>query len=121
MLEDSVDPAMLRHHGDVEARPGMLDFAVNVQGLAPPNWLRERLAARLTDLGRYPSSDDEHAARAAVAARHGRSPDEVLLLAGAAEGFAMLPRLAPGSPPSSTRPSPSRNSPYVRLMSRSPG
>ncbi|MFD6401722.1 Rv2231c family pyridoxal phosphate-dependent protein CobC [Nocardia sp. NPDC060249] len=95
MLEDSVDPAMLRHHGDVEARPGMLDFAVNVQGIAPPGWLRDRLTARLADLGRYPSADDEHAARAAVAARHGRSPDEVLLLAGAAEGFAMLPRLAP--------------------------
>ncbi|MFC6013401.1 pyridoxal phosphate-dependent aminotransferase [Nocardia lasii] len=95
MLEDSVDPAMLRHHGDVEARPGMLDFAVNVQGIAPPAWLRDRLAARLTDLGRYPSADDEHAARLAVAARHGRAPDEVLLLAGAAEGFAMLPRLAP--------------------------
>ncbi|MFE3321328.1 pyridoxal phosphate-dependent aminotransferase [Nocardia sp. NPDC059195] len=86
---------MLRHHGDVEARPGMLDFAVNVQGVAPPDWLRDRLAARLTDLGRYPSSDDEHTARVAVAARHGRAPDEVLLLAGAAEGFAMLPRLAP--------------------------
>ncbi|WP_446226506.1 pyridoxal phosphate-dependent aminotransferase [Nocardia sp. IBHARD005] len=86
---------MLRHHGDVEARPGMLDFAVNVQGVTPPAWLRERLAARLTDLGRYPSSDDDHTARVAVAARHGRSPDEVLLLAGAAEGFAMLPRLAP--------------------------
>lgn len=95
MFEDSVDPAMLRHHGDVEARPGMLDFAVNVQGLAPPAWLRDRLAARLADLGRYPCSDDEHAARAAVAARHGRAPEEVLLLAGAAEGFAMLPRLAP--------------------------
>ncbi|MFC9664114.1 Rv2231c family pyridoxal phosphate-dependent protein CobC [Nocardia sp. NPDC127606] len=95
MLEDSVDPAMLRHHGDVEARPGMLDFAVNVQGVAPPDWLRDRLAARLADLGRYPGSDDEDAARVAVAARHGRSPDEVLLLAGAAEGFAMLPRLAP--------------------------
>ncbi|MFD4353726.1 Rv2231c family pyridoxal phosphate-dependent protein CobC [Nocardia sp. NPDC058518] len=86
---------MLRHHGDVEARPGMLDFAVNVQGVAPPAWLRERLAARLTDLGRYPSSEDDRTARVAVAARHGRSPDEVLLLAGAAEGFAMLPRLAP--------------------------
>ncbi|MGW6427243.1 Rv2231c family pyridoxal phosphate-dependent protein CobC [Nocardia sp. NPDC055053] len=95
MFQDSVDPAMLRHHGDVEARPGMLDFAVNVRGAAPPAWLRDRLAARLDDLGRYPSAEDEAAARAAVAARHGRTPDEVLLLAGAAEGFAMLPRLAP--------------------------
>lgn len=92
---DSVDHAKLRHHGDVDARPGMLDFAVNVQGGAPPGWLRNRLAARLDDLGRYPSVADELAARAAVAARHGRSADEVLLLAGAAEGFAMLPRLAP--------------------------
>ncbi|WP_394358673.1 pyridoxal phosphate-dependent aminotransferase [Nocardia canadensis] len=95
MFQDSVDSAMLRHHGDVDARPGMLDFAVNVRGTAPPAWLRDRLAARLDDLGRYPSAEDEAAARAAVAARHGRRPDEVLLLAGAAEGFALLPRLAP--------------------------
>ncbi|MFD6162842.1 Rv2231c family pyridoxal phosphate-dependent protein CobC [Nocardia sp. NPDC060256] len=95
MPEDSVDPAKLRHHGDVDARPGMLDFAVNVQGSAPPDWLRRRLAARLDSLGRYPSAEEDRTARRAVAARHGRSPDEVLLLAGAAEGFAMLPRLAP--------------------------
>ncbi|QBS43955.1 Rv2231c family pyridoxal phosphate-dependent protein CobC [Nocardia sp. CS682] len=95
MSEDSVDHAELRHHGDVDARPGMLDFAVNVQGSAPPDWLRQRLAARLDTLGRYPSAEEDHTARCAVAARHGRRPDEVLLLAGAAEGFAMLPRLAP--------------------------
>lgn len=95
MPEDSVDHAKLRHHGDVDARPGMLDFAVNVRGSAPPAWLRERLAARLDTLGRYPSAAEETVARAAVAARHGRGPEEVLLLAGAAEGFAMLPRLAP--------------------------
>ncbi|WP_019928417.1 Rv2231c family pyridoxal phosphate-dependent protein CobC [Nocardia sp. BMG111209] len=88
-----VDRELLRHHGDVDAQPGMLDFAVNVQGSGPPAWLRERLAARLGELGRYPSAAEEHAARAAVAARHGRTPEEVLLLAGAAEGFAMLPRL----------------------------
>ncbi|NEW43366.1 Rv2231c family pyridoxal phosphate-dependent protein CobC [Nocardia cyriacigeorgica] len=92
---DRIDLAELRHHGDVEARPGLLDFAVNVQGSAPPDWLRARLAARLDDLGRYPSVEADLAARVAVAARHGRSPDEVLLLAGAAEGFAMLPRLIP--------------------------
>ncbi|MFI9403776.1 Rv2231c family pyridoxal phosphate-dependent protein CobC [Nocardia sp. NPDC052316] len=95
MSEDSVEHAKLRHHGDVDARPGMLDFAVNVQGSAPPDWLRQRLAARLDTLGRYPSAAEDHTARCAVAARHGRSPDEVLLLAGAAEGFAMLPRLTP--------------------------
>ncbi|MGW4249391.1 Rv2231c family pyridoxal phosphate-dependent protein CobC, partial [Nocardia sp. NPDC004722] len=66
------DAAGLRHHGDVDALPGMVDFAVNVQGSAPPEWLRERLAARLGELGRYPSEADERAARAAVAARHGR-------------------------------------------------
>ncbi|WP_051499153.1 Rv2231c family pyridoxal phosphate-dependent protein CobC [Nocardia sp. BMG51109] len=90
-----VDRAALRHHGDADVRPGMLDFAVNVQGSAPPEWLRERLAARVSDLGCYPDAGEESAARAAVAARHGRRPEEVLLLAGAAEGFAMLPRLAP--------------------------
>ena len=83
----------LRHHGDVEARPGMLDFAVNVQGAAPPDWLLRRLADRLGELGRYPSEAEAAAVRARVAARHGRTPGEVLLLAGAAEGFAMLPRL----------------------------
>ncbi|MGW4715621.1 Rv2231c family pyridoxal phosphate-dependent protein CobC [Nocardia sp. NPDC004260] len=97
MAEDTVDRAKLRHHGDVDARPGMLDFAVNVQGAAPPEWLRRRLAARLSDLGRYPSAEDAEAARRAIGARHGRDPGEVLLLAGAAEGFAVLPRLAPRS------------------------
>ncbi|RDI50088.1 Rv2231c family pyridoxal phosphate-dependent protein CobC [Nocardia mexicana] len=95
MPQDTTDRARLRHHGDADVRPGMLDFAVNVQGSAPPDWLRNRLAARLHELGRYPDAAEVAAARAAVAARHGRSPDEVLLLAGAAEGFAMLPRLAP--------------------------
>jgi histidinol-phosphate aminotransferase len=86
---------LLRHHGDVEVVPGMLDFAVNVRGDGPPDWLRERLAAKLAGLGRYPSEAEDLAARRGVAARHGRDPDEVLLLAGGAEGFAMLPRLQP--------------------------
>ncbi len=73
----------------------MLDFAVNVRAGGPPSWLVDRLAARLTDLGRYPSAPDERRAVDAVAARHGRSTDEVALLAGAAEGFALLPNLRP--------------------------
>ncbi|WP_370654783.1 Rv2231c family pyridoxal phosphate-dependent protein CobC [Prescottella sp. R16] len=87
--------APLRHHGDAETGPGLLDFAVNVQGDGPPEWLRARLAAAVGALGRYPSADADRRARGQVAARHGRTPDEVLPLAGGAEGFAMLPRLAP--------------------------
>ncbi len=73
----------------------MLDFAVNVRHDQPPGWLLDRLAARLPDLARYPGADDERAAREAVAARHRRRPDEVVLLAGAAEGFALLANLRP--------------------------
>ncbi len=90
-----MDEPALRHHGDVDAEPGLLDFAVNVQGTAPPRWLRDRLADTLEDLGRYPSAAHDERAREAVAARHGRHPDEVLLLAGSAEGFALLPGLRP--------------------------
>ena len=88
---------LLRHHGDVDAAPGLLDFAVNVCSGQPPAWLRERLIAALDGLGRYPSAAQDAAARAAVAARHDRDPAEVLVLAGAAEGFALLPALAPRS------------------------
>ena len=58
-------------------------------------WLRDRLVAALDDLARYPSAAHDAAARDAVAARHGRRPDEVLVLAGSAEGFALLPALRP--------------------------
>ncbi|MBV8964789.1 MAG: aminotransferase class I/II-fold pyridoxal phosphate-dependent enzyme, partial [Mycobacteriaceae bacterium] len=73
----------------------MLDFAVNVRAAAPPPWLAERLAARLPELGRYPTRAEERAATAAVAARHGRRDDEVVLLAGATEAFSLLGNLAP--------------------------
>jgi histidinol-phosphate aminotransferase len=88
-----MDP--LRHHGDVDAEPGLLDFAVNVRGEAPPPWLRKRLVAALDELAHYPSAAHDATARAAVAARHGRRADEVLVLAGSAEGFALLPALRP--------------------------
>jgi histidinol-phosphate aminotransferase len=83
----------LHHHGDRDAGPGLLDFAVNVRVDQPPPWLRAVIAASLVDLARYP---DETAARTAVAARHGRAVDEVLLTAGAAEAFVLIARaLAP--------------------------
>ncbi len=86
----------------------MLDFAVNVRAEVPPPWLVDRLAARLRDLGRYPSRTEVDAAAAAVAVRHGRADDEVVLLAGATEGFSLLanlrPRLAAVIAPSFTEP-----------------
>jgi histidinol-phosphate aminotransferase len=89
-----IDP-LLRHHGDVEVEAGMLDFAVNVRGSRPPEWLRRKLIEAVDRLAAYPSEAEDRRVRDRVALRHGRSPDEVLLLAGAAEGFAMLPRLRP--------------------------
>jgi histidinol-phosphate aminotransferase len=100
--------AAARYHGDQAAVPGMLDFAVNVRAAEPPSWLVDRLTARLADLSRYPSADDAGRAVDAAAARHGRHVDDVALLAGAAEGFALLanlrPRLAALIAPSFTEP-----------------
>jgi histidinol-phosphate aminotransferase len=79
----------LAYHGDAEATPGLEDFAVNVRLPGPPPWLRARLGAALSELGRYP---DPTEARTAVAARHGRPVTEVLLTAGAAEAFVLLAR-----------------------------
>ena len=80
----------LRHHGDAEATPGLLDLAVNVRGTAPPAWLTSRLVRGLAGLGAYP---DQRAAVAAVSRRHERPPAEVLLTAGAAEAFVLLARV----------------------------
>jgi histidinol-phosphate aminotransferase len=100
--------AAARYHGDQAAAPGMLDFAVNVRSAEPPSWLVDLLTARLVDLGRYPSAADGQRAVHAVAARHGRSVDDVVLLAGGSEGFALLanlrPRLAALIAPSFTEP-----------------
>jgi histidinol-phosphate aminotransferase len=87
--------AAAHYHGDQAVAPGMLDFAVNVRDAQPPDWLVRRLAARLPDLASYPSVEDVHRAQDAVAERHNRARDEVLPLAGAAEGFALLPNLLP--------------------------
>ncbi|SCL21830.1 Rv2231c family pyridoxal phosphate-dependent protein CobC [Micromonospora inyonensis] len=77
----------LGHHGDVEVGEGLVDLAVNVRRAPMPPWLAGPLATSLGDLARYP---DPAPARAAVAARHRRPPAEVLLTAGAAEGFVLI-------------------------------
>ncbi|MGW7005337.1 Rv2231c family pyridoxal phosphate-dependent protein CobC, partial [Streptomyces sp. NPDC054933] len=89
---DAADGHDLRHHGDAEVRDdgeNLVDLAVNVRTGTPPSWLVERITASLTGLAAYP---DGRAARRAVAERHGRPPEEVLLTAGAAEAFVLLAR-----------------------------
>lgn len=84
----SADP--LRHHGDAEVGAGLLDFAVNVYDGPRPAWLDAALRASLDDVGSYPNPT---AAERALARRHGRSPDDVLATAGAAEAFGLIARL----------------------------
>ncbi|WP_345527760.1 Rv2231c family pyridoxal phosphate-dependent protein CobC [Nocardioides endophyticus] len=82
----------LRHHGDAEVGTGLVDFAVNVYDGPRPAWLDAALRAGLDDAASYPSAG---AAEAAIAARHGRDPSEVLATAGAAEAFSLVARLRP--------------------------
>lgn len=85
--EPVVDP--LRHHGDVEARGDLLDFAVNVHPGRRPVWLDRALRESLDHSGVYP---DAEPARMAVARRHARPPADVLPTAGAAEAFTLIAR-----------------------------
>jgi len=82
------DAINLSHHGDAETTPGLIDLAVNVRAPAPP-WLRSRLRDAVDRLARYPDSGP---ATAAVALRHARPREQVLLTSGAAEAFVLLAR-----------------------------
>ncbi|KGH47171.1 aminotransferase [Modestobacter caceresii] len=121
----AVDPD-LRHHGDAEVAPGLVDLAVNVRADAPPPWLRAVLVDALDASAAYP---DPRPARAAVAAAHGRDPAEVLLTAGAAETFtlvarALRPRRAVVVHPSFTEPEAALRAaghPVERLLLPAPG
>ena len=116
----------LRHHGDVEATPGLVDLAVNVRAGTPPDWLRAVLHDAVDASAGYP---DPRAARAAVAAAHGRPEAEVLLTAGAAETFTLLaralqPRRAVVVHPSFTEPEAALRAaghPVERLLLAPPG
>lgn len=79
--------ADLRHHGDAELGPDLLDLAVNVAADPLPDWLADALRDASANLRDYP---DARPATAAVARRHGRSENEVLLTAGAAEAFTLI-------------------------------
>jgi histidinol-phosphate aminotransferase len=89
MMAAMTDEPDLRHHGDRETGPGLVDLAVNVRVPRPPDWLIGRIAGTLPALAAYP---DPRPATDAVAAAHGRSHEQVLLTSGAAEAFVLLAR-----------------------------
>lgn len=79
----------LRQHGDRAVRPGDADHAVNVLAGGPPEWLRTELREALEHHAeRYP---DERAAAAALAALHGRDPEEIVPTNGGAEALWLIP------------------------------
>jgi histidinol-phosphate aminotransferase len=84
----------LHHHGDAEVADGLVDLAVNVRRQPMPSWLADPIAESLTRLAAYPEGS---AAVRAVAARHRRGQAEVLLTAGAAEGFVLLAQALRGA------------------------
>ncbi len=89
--EDDRSPGTqdLDHHGDADLADGLVDLAVNVRVPAPPEWLAAVINASTPDLAAYPRPE---AARAAIAAAHRLSLDQVLPTAGAAEAFTLLAR-----------------------------
>ncbi|WP_375500727.1 Rv2231c family pyridoxal phosphate-dependent protein CobC [uncultured Jatrophihabitans sp.] len=91
-MSPAADETDLAHHGDAELAPGLVDLAVNVTSLPPPVWLSSAIVSACLRLGGYP---DARPATAAVAARHHRPIDEVLLTAGAAEAFTLVARAWP--------------------------
>jgi cobyrinic acid a,c-diamide synthase len=86
----------LHHHGDREVGEGLVDLAVNVHAGPRPQWLDDALRDSLESISRYP---DPTAAREALAARHVRSPEEVLPTAGGAEAFTLVARMRPWQHP----------------------
>ncbi len=81
--------ASLRRHGDTLVRPGDADHAVNVMAGGPPAWLRKALMRALEgDIASYPREDE---AIAALAALHGRAPEEIVPTNGAAQALWLLP------------------------------
>jgi len=86
---EAVGVESLRVHGDRAVRPGDADHAVNVLAGGPPEWLAAELRGALeSDAGHYP---DERAAMEALAALHGREPEEIVPTNGGAEALWLLP------------------------------
>jgi cobyrinic acid a,c-diamide synthase len=108
----------LRHHGDKDTGPGLVDLAVNVFDGPRPTWLDRALADSLAEADTYPDASD---AEAAVARRHGREPEDVLATAGAAEAFTLLARLRPWRHPVVVHPQFTEPEVALRTAGHTPG
>ncbi|WP_433376129.1 Rv2231c family pyridoxal phosphate-dependent protein CobC [Actinoplanes sp. CA-142083] len=84
----------LGHHGDTEVDAGLVDLAVNVRHEPMPGWLAGPIRDSLTRLRAYPNDLE---ATTAVAGRHHRGHDEVLLTAGAAQAFVLIAQTMRGA------------------------
>ncbi|RQN08739.1 cobyrinate a,c-diamide synthase [Aeromicrobium camelliae] len=117
-LDPAAAPAdPLRHHGDVEAADGRLDFAVNVSTEPRPEWLSEALARGVTGSDRYP---DARPAARAIAHHFARPLEEVLPSAGAAEVFGLVARLRAWQRPTIVHPQFTEPDVALRLAGHEP-
>ena len=82
----------LRHHGDEDLAPGLVDLAVNVHPAAP--WFLEEIVSGAETWGSYP---DARAAHQALARHHDVDPSQVLCTAGGADAFTLVMRAFPGA------------------------
>ncbi|GGG71294.1 aminotransferase [Corynebacterium pelargi] len=86
-----------RIHGDADARGASVDFAVNVAARTP-SWLLEAIVQAVPSLRDYPDPGSVAEVEAMIAEYHGVPAQRIMLVAGASEAFAMLPRLHPRQP-----------------------
>lgn len=90
LTEQRIPEPDLRHHGDAQLRPGLVDLAVNVR--SAPQWLLEEIGGGVERWTGYP---DSRTARHTLAERYGVADDALLPTAGAADAFTLIARTFP--------------------------
>lgn len=109
---------LARRHGQLTSSQTMtLDFAVSVYPAPPPTWIQAALYEGVAHSTRYP---DEHAVIEAVAQRHARRPEEVLLASGSAELFWLLAQALKPRAPTCVHPTFTEADVALRSLGRPP-